>query len=93
VGVFAVSISGLDRPYIGIANIGVRPTVDGKVPLLEVHIFDFSENIYGRLLTVTFRRKLREERAFTSISELEKQIKLDIGQARAWFAAGAPDDA
>jgi riboflavin kinase/FMN adenylyltransferase len=92
VGVFAVTVAGLDKPHNGIANIGVRPTVDGKVPLLEVHLFDFSGDIYGRLLTVTFRRKLRDERAFGSIAELERQIKKDIEEARGWFASGARHD-
>ncbi len=93
VGVYAVTVHGLDQPFNGVANIGVRPTVDGKVPLLEAHLFDFSGDIYGRLLTVTFRRKLREERAFASIAELQVQIKKDLEEARSWFAAGAPDDA
>lgn len=89
VGVYAVTVSGLDHEANGIANIGVRPTVDGKVPLLEVHLFDFAGDIYGRLLTVTFRHKLRDERTFGSIAELEKQIKRDMEEARAWFAARA----
>ena len=60
-GVYAVTVDGLDKPYNGIANIGVRPTVDGKEPLLEVHLFDFEGDIYGKLLNVTFVRKLRDE--------------------------------
>jgi riboflavin kinase / FMN adenylyltransferase len=85
-GVYAVEISGLDRDYLGVANIGVRPTVDGKEPLLEVHIFDFDENIYGRLLTVTFRRKVRDEHKFPSLEALREQIMLDIETVHAWFA-------
>ena len=85
-GVFAVTVdAGLDRPYQGIANIGIRPTVDGKEPLLEVHVFDFDEDIYGRLLTVTFKHKIRDERAFESIEALKAQIGYDIEAARAWF--------
>ena len=92
-GVFAVSVEGLDRPLQGIANIGIRPTVDGREPLLEVHLFDFQGDIYGRLLTVTFRHKLREERKFDGLDALKSQIQQDIRDARLWFdgeAHGAP---
>ena len=85
-GVYSVSVDGLDRTYNGIANIGIRPTVDGKEPLLEVHIFDFDEDIYGRLLTVRFHHKIREEQMFESIEALKTQIHVDIGIAREWFA-------
>lgn len=87
-GVFSVSVDGLEKSYDGIANIGIRPTVDGKEPLLEVHIFDFDENVYGRLLTVRFHRKIREEQKFESIDALKTQIQADIGVAREWFARG-----
>ena len=85
-GVFAVTVSGLDRAYDGIANVGVRPTIGGKEPLLEVHLFDFSGDIYGRLLTVTFKQKLREERKFESLDALKAQIGRDIADARAFFS-------
>lgn len=85
-GVFAVTVdAGLGRPRAGIANIGIRPTVDGKEPLLEVHVFDFNESIYGRLLTVTFRHKIRDEHAFESLDALKAQIGYDLQAARAWF--------
>jgi riboflavin kinase / FMN adenylyltransferase len=84
-GVFAVTVTGLDRPYDGIANVGVRPTIGGKEPLLEAHLFDFSGDIYGELLTVTFRHKLRDERQFAGLDALKAQIALDIDEARAWF--------
>ena len=85
-GVYSVTVDGLDRTYQGIANIGIRPTVDGKEPLLEVHIFDFDETIYGSLLTVRFHQKVREERTFESIEALKSQIHEDIGLVREWFA-------
>ena len=85
-GVFAVTVTGLDQEYEGIANIGVRPTVDGKEPLLEVHIFDFDEEIYGRLLTVTFLNKVRDERTFDGLDSLKNQIEQDISETREWFA-------
>jgi riboflavin kinase/FMN adenylyltransferase len=85
-GVFAVTVTGLDQQYEGIANIGVRPTVDGKEPLLEVHIFDFDEEIYGKLLTVTFLSKVRDERKFDGLDSLKNQIEQDISETREWFA-------
>jgi riboflavin kinase/FMN adenylyltransferase len=70
----------------GIANIGVRPTVDGKEPLLEVHVFDYAGNLYGDLIKVTFKQKLRDEQTFESIDALKTQIGADLQQARQWFA-------
>jgi len=84
-GVFAVTVTGLGGERRGVANIGVRPTVDGKEPLLEVHIFDFDEDIYGALLTVTVRRKIRDEVKFESLDALKAQIGRDILATRGWF--------
>lgn len=84
-GVYAVRVSGLEREYTGIANIGIRPTVEGKEPLLEVHLFDFSGNLYGQLLSVTFVHKLRDEQKFAGLDALKAQIHADMEQARAWF--------
>jgi len=85
-GVYCVTVEGVhDRVYQGIANIGIRPTVDGKEPLLEVHIFDFDDDIYGRLLTIRFKHKLRNERTFESIDALKAQIDLDVVSAKTWF--------
>ncbi|MFU8817079.1 MAG: bifunctional riboflavin kinase/FAD synthetase [Pseudomonadales bacterium] len=85
-GVFAVTVKGLGREYQGIANVGIRPTVDGKEPLLEVHIFDFAGDIYGELLTVEFKHKMRDERTFDSLDALKAQIERDIVRTREWFA-------
>ena len=85
-GVYTVRISGLERAYEGVANIGVRPTVDGREPLLEVHIFDFDQDIYGTLLTVEFCHKIREERTFDGLDALKAQIHRDIEFAKNWFA-------
>jgi len=86
-GVYAVTVAGLDREYAGVANIGVRPTVEGKEPLLEVHLFDFHGDLYGKRLTVVFRHKIRDERAFPGLDALKAQIQSDIESARAWLAA------
>ncbi len=85
-GVYAVRVRGLDREYHGVANIGIRPTVEGKEPLLEVHLFDFQGDIYGRLLTVEFVRKVRDEQAFDGLDALKAQILQDISLARQWLA-------
>lgn len=85
-GVYAVKVRGLEQDYLGIANIGIRPTVDGKEPLLEVHLFDFQGDIYGRLLTVEFAHKIRDEQTFDGLDALKEQIGRDITEARQWFA-------
>ena len=86
-GVFAVSIQGLsDEPLSGVANIGLRPTVGGTRVLLEVHIFDFDETIYGRHVRVTCCKKIRNEEHFPSFDLLKEQIQRDAIAARAYFS-------
>ncbi|WP_417502593.1 bifunctional riboflavin kinase/FAD synthetase [Marinobacter sp.] len=70
----------------GIANIGLRPTVDGKQPALEVHLFDFTGTLYGQRIDVVFRHGLRDEEKFESIDALKAQIARDFVAARAWLA-------
>lgn len=85
-GVFAVSLQLADRTYPGVANVGVRPTVSGSnKPILEVHLFDFAEAIYGSSVSVTFYRKLRDEQKFASLEALQAQLQIDIAQARNYF--------
>jgi riboflavin kinase/FMN adenylyltransferase len=93
-GVYAVVVDGLaDEPLAGVANIGVRPTVGGEPRyLLEVHLFDFSADVYGRHAEVEFRLKLRDEQKFDSFSALKLQIERDASAARAYLglSAGTP---
>lgn len=86
-GVFAVAarLRGEDRVLRGVANIGVRPTVDGETRLLEVHFFDLDEDLYGKYMRVEFLSKLREERRFESLDALKAQIKSDADDARAFL--------
>ena len=85
-GVFAVKVSGLgDRPLPGVANLGVRPTVGGTRPLLEVHLFDFDRDIYGAHISVRFVHKLRNEQRFPNFDALKAQIAADAAAARAFF--------
>jgi len=83
-GVFAVQVHGLgDQPVPGVANIGNQPTVDGdRRYLLEVHLFDFSQEIYGRHLEVEFCKRLRDEKRFDSFEQLRRQIERDARAAR-----------
>jgi len=86
-GVFAVELFGLEgEPLPGVANLGTRPTVGGMRTLLEIHLFDFQGDIYGRHVHVDFLHKLRDERRFDSFDELKAQIQRDAQQARAFFA-------
>jgi riboflavin kinase/FMN adenylyltransferase len=85
-GVYVV-VATLDdgSRFDGVANIGVRPTVDGKRPSLEVHLFDFAGTLYGQHLEVVFRHGLRDEEKFGSVDELKEQIARDFDHARAWI--------
>jgi len=85
-GVYAVEMFGLDHePVQGVANVGTRPTVDGTRTLLEIHLFDFDEDIYGRYVHVEFKHKLRDEVRFDSFDELKQQIDKDVINARGFF--------
>ena len=87
-GVYAVRVFGLGHePRPGVANIGTRPTVDGGSYRLEVHLFDFDGDIYGRHLEVEFRLKLRDEKRFGSFEDLRQQIAVDAATAREFLSA------
>jgi len=88
VGVFAVTMTGLsDCELHGVANLGNRPTVDGGAKaVLETHLFDFNQDIYGRYVEVHFKAKLRDETRFASLDELKTQIARDVESARIFFA-------
>ncbi|HIB83714.1 MAG TPA: bifunctional riboflavin kinase/FAD synthetase [Chromatiaceae bacterium] len=88
-GVFAVTLYGIDGQSLpGVANIGTRPTVDGRPRiLLETHLFDFDHDIYGRPVEVELNARLRDEKKFDSFDALREQIELDSAAARAFFVA------
>ena len=83
-GVYAVKVKKSDKNnYIkGIANLGYRPTFNGKKILLEVHLFNFSGNLYNKHLTVEFKKFIRKEKKFKNINQLKKQIKIDLIKAK-----------
>jgi riboflavin kinase / FMN adenylyltransferase len=86
-GIFAVRTRLEDGEiHYGAASLGVRPTVvaNGR-PVLEVHLFDFDRDIYGKHLHVDFLHKLRDEMKFPDLESLKKQIALDVEQARNWL--------
>ena len=66
----------------GVANLGLRPTVDGRCRTFEVHLFDFSGDLYGQELEITFRQHLRSEIRFPSLDALQEQIRKDAALAR-----------
>ena len=86
-GVYAVEILGLDADYHGVANVGVRPMIEEETlkPILEVHIFDFEQDIYGESVKVVFRHKIRDEKKFEGIEQLKAAIFADIDSAREFF--------
>ena len=82
-GVWAVRVTNGDgRPLPGVANLGVRPTVDGTTRLLEVHLLDFSGDLYDQEIEVAFVKFLRAETKFPSLDALREQIQLDVMAAR-----------
>ena len=85
-GICAVKVDGLDGgPHYGVASLGVRPTVDStNRPVLEVYLFDFDRPIYGRRISVSFLRKLRDEAKYPDLESLKAQIRRDADEARAY---------
>ena len=82
-GVYAVKVAGLEaRELDGVVNLGTRPTVDGHGVVLEVHVFDWSGDAYGRCVDVGFVAKIRDERKFDSFEALKNQIGRDSARAR-----------
>ena len=83
-GVYAVKIYRKNKnfPLKGIANLGYRPTFNQNKMLLEVHIFNFNENLYNKHLTIEFINFIRKEKKFKNINQLKKQINLDLKIAK-----------
>jgi riboflavin kinase/FMN adenylyltransferase len=86
-GIFVVQVHGLaEQPLPAVASLGVRPTVDdsGRM-LLEVHLFDFAQSCYGKMVQVEFLAKVRDEEKFSDLASLTAAIERDGEFARAWF--------
>jgi len=85
-GIFAVRVFGLGAPVYGAASLGLRPTVDDRgIPVLEVHLLDFSRDIYGCHVRVEFLQRLREERKYPDLDSLRRQIAIDVDDTRRYF--------
>jgi riboflavin kinase/FMN adenylyltransferase len=89
-GVYVVYMRGLDpanpdKTWPGVANVGQRPTFDGTRTLLEVHLLDFNQDIYGRHVEVEFCTKVRNEEKYASFDALKEQIAKDVRFARDYF--------
>ena len=82
-GVYSVKVKLPNKKnFNGIANLGYRPTFNGKKILLEVHLFNFSGNLYNKVLTVSFLSFIRKEKKFKNVDLLKKQIKVDLIKAK-----------
>ncbi len=88
-GVYVVKVEYEGTILEGVASVGVRPTVDGKKVITEVHIFDFDREIYGEQLKVYFLEFIRGEKKFSSLNELRSAIIEDIKRARAYFTSAS----
>ncbi|MGB0712837.1 MAG: bifunctional riboflavin kinase/FAD synthetase [Gammaproteobacteria bacterium] len=86
-GIFAVRLygEGVNGGHPGVAYVGRRPTVNGIDERLEVHLFDFEGDLYGRRIRADLLAHLREDRRFDSVGELTAQIQRDAEAARAYF--------
>ena len=83
-GVYAVRVSRKNnfKIFKGVANLGYRPTFNQKKILLEVHLFNFSGNLYNKYLSVEFLKFIRKEKKFKNINKLKSQIKQDLKIAK-----------
>jgi len=89
-GIFAVRVTGIgEHPVDGVASVGSRPTFNGTKPLLEVHLFDFDDDIYGRYINVDFIARLRGQVKYDSVDELVAQMHRDADNARSILADAA----
>jgi riboflavin kinase/FMN adenylyltransferase len=87
-GIFAVRVLGLDGGIRdAVASVGSRPTFNGTKPILEVHLFDFDEDIYGQYIHIDFIAWLREQKKFDTVDELVAQMHLDADNAKSVLAA------
>jgi riboflavin kinase/FMN adenylyltransferase len=87
-GIFAVRVYGVATQALdAVASVGTRPTVAGVEPLLEVHVFDFEGDLYGRQIAVDFVARLRDEVRFDDLEALRRQMELDAAEARRALAA------
>ena len=85
-GVYATKIAIDGNKYNAITNIGMRPTTNKNILCAESHIFDYSENAYGKEISIEFIKFIRREKKFDSFDKMSEQVKLDIEEAKEYFA-------
>ena len=83
-GVYAVKVIIDNKTFLGVCNIGSRPTVDNS-KTIEVMIIDFNEDIYGKTIEIIILKKLREIKKFNSLQEVKKQVDIDIEKTKELF--------
>lgn len=85
-GIYTVRVHGIEKQALpGVANIGIRPTVGGTKPLLEVYLFDFDRDIYGKHVSIEFCKKLRDEKHYKDLALLKEAIAKDVEMAKEYF--------
>jgi len=87
-GVYISKVEIEDQTFMGISNIGVKPTVEGVHPLtVETNIFDYDQDVYGKKVRVYFLSYLRGEKKFQSLEELKTQVNMDIAKAKEYWSS------
>jgi riboflavin kinase / FMN adenylyltransferase len=92
-GIYAVKVTVDKITHKGMANIGIRPTLDQHELTIEVNIFDFNRDIYGKEIVVHFLERVRDEKKFNSLEELKEQIAKDKIQIMGILSPGMHTDA
>ena len=88
-GVYVTSTEYAGKHYPGITNVGCKPTIQGENPIgVETHLFDISEDMYGRMVRVSFLKRVRPEQRFDSLDELKAQMEQDIQYGKVYFDIG-----
>lgn len=92
-GVYISKIEVDDQTFMGISNIGIKPTIEGKHPIgIETNLFDYQDDLYGKTVRVYFLKFLRNEKKFPSIDDLKLQIQKDIHCARKYWEEHSFDE-
>ncbi len=84
-GVYAVKVTVDGVSYYGMLNIGLRPTLVNSKHTIEAHIFDFSDSIYDKEITIDFEKRIRAEKQFDTIESLQKQLEIDENKCKQFF--------
>lgn len=84
-GVYITKTYFDNKEFYSVTNIGYQPTVGGNERLIETHIFDFNEEIYGKFVSVEFKKLIRLEKKFESLDDLKEQIQIDVNKAKEYY--------